>query len=69
MASGEVVSHGERTFNPLVAGSNPARPTTNIQEAHLLTVVGFLLLFIPFFRHRTFPIFPLIHNRSVTYRP
>src|SRR5439155_21364027 len=33
----------QRTFNPLVAGSNPARPTTNHQKAHEFTFVGFLL--------------------------
>jgi hypothetical protein len=33
----------QRTFNPLVAGSNPARPTTNQQKAHEFTFVGFLL--------------------------
>jgi hypothetical protein len=33
----------QRTFNPLVAGSNPARPTTNNQQAHEFTFVGFLL--------------------------
>ena len=32
----------QRTFNPLVAGSNPARPTTNYQEAHEFRFVGFL---------------------------
>jgi hypothetical protein len=31
------------TFNPLVAGSNPARPTTNKYQAHEFTFVGFLL--------------------------
>ncbi|MEY3155676.1 MAG: hypothetical protein RL109_2094 [Pseudomonadota bacterium] len=25
----------QRTFNPLVAGSNPARPTTKIQMGHV----------------------------------
>jgi hypothetical protein len=30
-------------FNPLVAGSNLARPTTNKYEAHEFTLVGFLL--------------------------
>jgi hypothetical protein len=38
-----LVFGGERTFNPLVAGSNPARPTTNKQETHEFTFVGFLL--------------------------
>jgi hypothetical protein len=32
----------QRTFNPLVAGSNPARPTMNYQEAHEFRFVGFL---------------------------
>jgi hypothetical protein len=32
----------QRTFNPLVAGSNPARPTKNYQEAHEFRFVGFL---------------------------
>ena len=32
-----------RTFNPLVAGSNPARPTTNAQEAHEFRFVGFFV--------------------------
>jgi hypothetical protein len=32
----------QRTFNPLVAGSSPARPTTNKQEAHAFRCVGFL---------------------------
>jgi hypothetical protein len=29
------------TFNPLVAGSNPARPTKYFQEAHEFRFVGF----------------------------
>ena len=32
----------QRTFNPLVAGSSPARPTMNYQEAHEFRFVGFL---------------------------
>jgi hypothetical protein len=33
----------QRTFNPLVAGSNPARPTKIYQEAHELRFVGFFV--------------------------
>ena len=31
----------QRTFNPLVAGSNPARPTKYFREAHEFRFVGF----------------------------
>jgi hypothetical protein len=46
------IDHGESstklaaasgTFNPLVAGSNLARPTKNKYKAHEFTFVGFLL--------------------------
>jgi hypothetical protein len=37
----EVAVHS-RSFNPLVAGSNPARPTKISQEAHEFRFVGFL---------------------------
>ena len=36
----------QRTFNPLVAGSSPARPTKIQQEAHAFRCVGFLLFWI-----------------------
>ena len=33
----------QRTFNPLVAGSNPARPTKYFREAHEFRFVGFFV--------------------------